>query len=160
MRFALLRSCPRCCASLASYGGIAAAPQEKGNMKSCTRNHMKGKHMNDTVSKQRTYCVSVRFSAQEKEELDAARGRTAAGRFLREAFLQRKTIVVPECNRKAWSELSRSASNLNQIAHHLNLSGMAAHELRLIADIRAELSRFRASLVGARLTGEQDGDDR
>ena len=121
---------------------------------------MKGKLLNDTVSKQRSYCVSVRFSAQEKEELDAARGRTAAGRFLREVFLQRKTIVVPECNRKAWSELSRSASNLNQIAHHLNLSGMAAHELRLIADIRAELSRFRASLVGARLTGERDGDDR
>ena len=67
---------------------------------------MKGKHTNDTVSKQRTYCVSVRFSAQEKEELDAARGRTAAGRFLREAFLQRKTIIVPECNRQAWSELS------------------------------------------------------
>ena len=121
---------------------------------------MKGKHMNDTVSKQRTYCVSVRFSAQEKEELDAARGRTAAGRFLREAFLQRKTIIVPEYNRQAWSELSRSASNLNQIAHHLNLSGMAAHELSLIADIRAELSCFRASLVGARLTGERDGDDR
>ena len=88
----------------------------------------------------------------------AAGQRQAA--FLREAFLQRKTIVVPECNRKAWSELSRSASNLNQIAHHLNLSGMAAHELRLIADICTELSRFRASLVGARLTGERDGDDR
>ena len=121
---------------------------------------MKGKLLNDQLSDRRCYCISVRFSAQEKDELDAARGRTAAGRFLREVFLQRKTIVVPECNRQAWSELSRSASNLNQIAHHLNLSGMAAHELSLIANIRTELSRFRASLVGARLTGERDGDDR
>ena len=30
---------------------------------------MKGKHTNDTVSKQRTYCVSVRFSAHSGEHI-------------------------------------------------------------------------------------------
>ena len=54
---------------------------------------------------------------------------------------------APEVNRAAWLELSRSASNLNQLAHHLNSIGGA--ESADVPQIMAELARFRAALIGA-----------
>jgi hypothetical protein len=53
--------------------------------------------------------------------------------------------LVPEINRQAYAELSRSASNLNQLAAHLNSVGADARD----ADsIYAELAAFRAALIG------------
>ena len=51
--------------------------------------------------------------------------------------------VPPEANREAWRESARWAANLSQIAHRLNMG-----EIVEIEDIRAELSRFRRSLLG------------
>ena len=51
--------------------------------------------------------------------------------------------MIPEVNRQAWVELSRSASNLNQIAKKLNEGDQAD-----IEQIRKELAAFRAALIG------------
>jgi DNA invertase Pin-like site-specific DNA recombinase len=62
--------------------------------------------------------------------------------------LNTKKNVVPELNRKAYSELARSASNLNQIAKSLNINGMSNE---LAKQIYKELQSFRLVLIGANL---------
>jgi DNA invertase Pin-like site-specific DNA recombinase len=57
-----------------------------------------------------------------------------------------KKNVVPELNRKAYSGLARSASNLNQIAKSLNMNGMSNE---LAKQIYQELLEFRLALIGA-----------
>jgi DNA invertase Pin-like site-specific DNA recombinase len=51
--------------------------------------------------------------------------------------------LVPEINRQAYAELSRSASNLNQIARRLNQKGKVE-----IEEIYKALQGFRLSLLG------------
>jgi hypothetical protein len=51
--------------------------------------------------------------------------------------------LIPEINRKAYSELSRSASNLNQIARKLNQRGKVE-----IQEIYNALQSFRVALMG------------
>jgi DNA invertase Pin-like site-specific DNA recombinase len=62
--------------------------------------------------------------------------------------LNTKKNVVPELNRKAYSGLARSASNLNQIAKSLNMNGMSNE---LAKQIYQELLEFRLALIGANL---------
>ncbi len=54
--------------------------------------------------------------------------------------------VVPELNRKAYTELARSASNLNQIARKLNAGDKVEAEA-----IMKELQAFRLKLLGVGL---------
>ena len=70
----------------------------------------------------RGHTVSVRLNGAELEKLDAQRGavQMQRGEYLRAAALHRLPPTIPEINRKAWGELSRTTANLNQIARHLN----------------------------------------
>lgn len=94
----------------------------------------------------RGHCVSVRMNERELAKLDMDRGKTPRGEWLRLAWeCALPPAPAPELNREAWVELSRAASNLNQLAKRLNEGGEAEAE-----EILAELARFRASLIGAR----------
>lgn len=97
------------------------------------------------AAEKRGHCVSVRLNAAELARLDAVRGRFQRGEWLRMAALDRLPPTVPEINREAWTDLSRAAGNLNQIARHLNESGIDDADA-----IRAELAVFRAMLIGVR----------
>lgn len=91
----------------------------------------------------RTHCVSVRLSRAELAALDYQRGTRQRGSYLRDCWANRPLpVVIPELNRDAWSALSRSAANLNQIAHSVNLG----NEIE-IDRIRSELEQFRTSLL-------------
>jgi hypothetical protein len=57
--------------------------------------------------------------------------------------------VVPEINRKTWVDLARSASNLNQIAHHLNMTDLKGKRIVNIPQIIDALTDFRNQLIGA-----------
>jgi hypothetical protein len=99
----------------------------------------------------RTHVVMARFNDEELKRLDALRGLFAMGRakYMRARVLDDKlpkTTIVPELNREAWVKLSRSASNLNQIAHHLNKLGP---DLLDIPSITEALKDFRMALIGA-----------
>lgn len=97
----------------------------------------------------RRHCVSVRLSEAELARLDAKRGRWARGEWLRMAFLDKLNPQLPNLNAQAYSELARSAANLNQIAKHLNESGgRDAVEAQISVIIRA-LQEFRRALVAA-----------
>jgi len=64
--------------------------------------------------------------------------------YLREAALNRLPRTIPELNQAAWVELARSAANLNQIAHRLNVGEEVDLE-----EVREELAEFRMRLIGA-----------
>ena len=60
------------------------------------------------------------------------------------AALDRLPPMIPAVNQQAWVALSRSASNLNQIAKKLNEGDQADFE-----EVREVLAAFRAALIGA-----------
>ena len=99
--------------------------------------------MNSYIEKRR-FCVSVRMNADEMKRINEQRGRIRRGTYLRQIFNGSLPALVPEVNHKAYSELARSASNLNQIAHHLNIDGHVEMQETLDA-----LRDFRLKLMGA-----------
>ena len=100
----------------------------------------------------RRHCISVRLSPQENAELDRRRGAQQRGRFFRNIFLGRpEPKQIPEINRKAYIELARTASNLNQIARALNRGDRMVFE-KLIK----ELQEFRRAMLRG---GEAEEDD-
>jgi hypothetical protein len=116
----------------------------------------------------RTHIVMARFNSEELNRLDALRDLFAMSRakYMRTRALSEtlpQSTVVPELNRKAWVELSRSASNLNQIAHHLNIAELEDKKINLIniSLISQALNDFRNKLIvasdslGAVLTDEE-----
>jgi hypothetical protein len=91
----------------------------------------------------RQECVSVRLNKPELAILEAKRGNLMKGEFLRMAALDQLPKVVPELNKDAWIELSRAASNLNQVAHKLNLDEYVDAD-----EIRRVFAEFRQKIIG------------
>lgn len=92
----------------------------------------------------RTHCISVRMNSDELQRLNQVRGRIRRGTYLRLLFNGSRLVQVPEVNRQAYASLARSAANLNQIAHKLNISQHI--EMREALDA---LREFRQRLIGA-----------
>lgn len=114
----------------------------------------------DPIDK-RVHCVSVRLNDGELERLDSQRVavQMQRGEYLRVAALHRLPPTISAVNREQWSELARTAANLNQIAHHLNGGGAAD-----VDQIRAEIAAcsnllglVRGDLIGVR--HDEDVDD-
>ena len=93
----------------------------------------------------RTHTVSVRVNDEELARLDASRGGHQRGEWLRMSGLDRLPPNIPELNRQAWIELSRAASNLNQIAKAIN-----SKNAPVVDAIRLQLLEFRDALVGVK----------
>lgn len=104
---------------------------------------------------QRLHAVTCRLTTAERDHVDAARGGTTRGEFIRLAALARPPRVVPELNRVAWGELSRLAGNLNQLARRAN-SEADFDDMSAVANQVAELRR---ALIGAKLPPVRDDTD-
>lgn len=91
----------------------------------------------------RTKTVSVRLNQDECALLEKQRGKVRRGDWLRRAFLQKLPPTIPEINRQAYTELARSAANLNQLAKRANADDAAE-----IAELSSTLSAFRLALLG------------
>ena len=106
----------------------------------------------------RRHAVMMRVNDIELAEIDTRRGDYDRGEFLRMSLFgmkqarPRPMTIIPALNQTAWLELSRSASNLNQVARHLNESGIQSGDL---PQIIVMLTEFRAALIGARLAEDQ-----
>lgn len=109
----------------------------------------------------RRHAVMMRVNDAELAEIDTRRGEYDRGEFLRMSLFgmkqarPRPMTQIPELNHSAWLELSRSASNLNQIGRHLNEADIQLGDLPKIIIL---LTQFRAALIGARLTEEHDDE--
>ncbi|RCV86039.1 plasmid mobilization relaxosome protein MobC [Vreelandella rituensis] len=95
----------------------------------------------------RTHTVSTRFNKAELHELDRLSISVGLrrGEYLRLAAFQALPPTIPELNKSAWFELSKAASNLNQIAHQLNKKGVEVDVD--IEEISNMLSFFRQILI-------------
>ena len=94
----------------------------------------------------RTHTISVRLNQAELTQLDkfCSERKLQRGKCLRLAFMKKLPPTIPSINQKAWLELSNAASDLNQIARHLNHGRPISIGVSLDA-----LARFRASLLKA-----------
>lgn len=103
--------------------------------------------------------VPLRMTAGERQQAEEAA--TAAGLTL-SAYLRSRTLgkavkgIVPAVNRQAYAELSRSTSNLNQIAAHLNSGNHVDLESlrRLLTSTADEVRRLRLALLGIEENGQ------
>ncbi|WP_447866117.1 hypothetical protein [Rahnella bonaserana] len=68
----------------------------------------------------RIHCVSVRFNKKELELLNANRGNTSKGEWLRLTSLDKLPHVVPAINVEAWKSLSDISQKLNRLISHLD----------------------------------------
>lgn len=97
-------------------------------------------------SEKRSCAAWIRLTPAEAELLksrSAACGQTQAA-YLRNCFLGKTPVIVPEVNVAKFGESSKWASALSQLAKHLN-SGEVAED---VAAVKALLSKFRAALLG------------
>lgn len=95
----------------------------------------------------RTHTVSTRFNKLELHELDRLSISVGLrrGEYLRLACFRQLPPTIPELNKSAWLELSKAASNLNQIAYQLNKKGIDSEVD--IKEVGAMLSYFRQILI-------------
>lgn len=122
-----------------------------------TRTKRQGKH-GRAVEDPRTHCVSVRLNDEELEILNKKRGTMKKGEWLRCAALDKLPPIIPEPNIKKWQDLAKAASNLNQIAHWLNINKQAILNEQQINRIRQTITEFRAALIGA-TNNERNAED-
>jgi len=95
----------------------------------------------------RRHTVSTRFNPAELKELDRLSTSVGLrrGEYLRLAAFQALPPTIPELNKEAWQELSKAASNLNQIAYQLNKKGVEVDVD--IEEVRNILAYFRQILI-------------
>ena len=103
----------------------------------------KRKQDNIPETEYRFYNLKVRLNSEELEILDVIKGRHSRSVAVRFLIMGDMPPAVPSLNEIAWAELSKSASNLNQIARHLNAGGGMDFQ-----EIRRELESFRLKLIG------------
>ena len=95
----------------------------------------------------------IRLSAREREYLHllAQEQNMQVAEYLRAcAFTSKLRPLLPDANKVKWAELSRLASNLNQLAQAKNAGfELNGHELSLLLkETLAELKKLRDALVG------------
>jgi hypothetical protein len=71
-------------------------------------------------TKMREFCLKIRLSKSEKEELVRRAGPMSASAFFRACALDRTPVLPPEINQKALIELNKIGVNLNQLARRMN----------------------------------------
>lgn len=109
---------------------------------------------------QRRHPVSCRLTDAELKTLDARRGAVSRGEWLRLAALAAPPRIVPEVNKVAWSDLARTAANLNQLLKALNEGRITVDDNReyyaALLDVRAKLNEVRSDLIGRMLDEGKD----
>ena len=112
----------------------------------------KGKGGRPKSKNPRTTFIQVRLTPEEKDRLHDIAGPKGAAELMRSLALGKSPKIprpVPELNREAWVELSRLASNLNQLAYHANSTGELKPDLHdALLDTRSQLALVRALLMG------------
>jgi hypothetical protein len=123
--------------------------------------HKSKHHFGEAAVQHRNRYQTLRVTEDESRELveHARYAGLSVSQLVRQRALGQRAPVAaaPALNREAYQELSRTASNLNQLTHHLNqvqLSGQV--QVIDLAQVRALLEKtidqvaaLRADLVGA-----------
>jgi len=108
--------------------------------------------------------IKIRISSAQHERWrrEARQLGCSVSELVRGALLGKAVLRPPEINVDAWSSLSTTAANLNQLARTLNAAALAgAGPLAMAARDHAtaalaELQRFRQQLVGMAAEQEEE----
>lgn len=94
--------------------------------------------------------INVRLNNDELETIDRYRKETNLSRstYVRETAIGNPPRVIPSINREQWIELSRLASNLNQVAYEAHLGRFHSETEGIIKDTQRILRDVRNLLVG------------
>ena len=111
----------------------------------------------DSLTSYQTYRTTPAAAAELKAHAHQAGLSMSELTRLRMAGHPPPTSAAPTVNREAYAELARTAANLNQLTHHMNLVQVAGQaEVIDLATVRAMLQKLlfevavlRAQLVGA-----------
>lgn len=95
--------------------------------------------------------VDIYLTAAERDDIAkrASSSRLAVSAFIRKAAMGQRVATVPTGNAKRWESLARLASNLNQVAHHLNAGHAQGCDPHLIEHLLDEVQGLRLELMGA-----------
>lgn len=102
----------------------------------------------------------VFFSPAELARLQqrAAEARQPVGRYVRLAALRYRLVVIPEVNQVAWTQLARTASNLNQVSAAINRGRVKVVGPRLedlLEQLAQAVADLRNCLIGVTLISEE-----
>ena len=94
--------------------------------------------------------VNIRLSDDELKAIDSYRKETKLSRstYMRETAIGNPPRVIPSVNRNQWVELSRLASNLNQLAYEAHLGRFHSETEGVIKDTLQILRDVRNLIVG------------
>lgn len=113
----------------------------------------KGRGGRPKLANKRDHQITVRLTQAQYHRLQTAAAGGSVAALVRNQLLGRSsemTVQVPLLNRNAWIELSRTASNLNQMSYHLNTGARPemARILPLLRQLQRDLEEVRAGLIG------------
>ncbi|WP_069301509.1 plasmid mobilization protein [Neptunicoccus sediminis] len=113
----------------------------------------KGKGGRPRVRNKRDHQITVRLTEREYRKLQKAASGSSVAALVRDRLLglsKETTPQIPLVNRQAWIELSRTASNLNQMSYHLNTGTRPEVDriLPLLSLLQRNLEQVRAGLIG------------
>lgn len=103
-------------------------------------------------NEKRKHAITCRLTDEELQKVENSRGGMTPGEWIRRAALGLEIPnQIPELNKQAWAELSKVASNLNQLARQYNQYGAvnSPSELaRILGELRLALLKGVDSLKG------------
>lgn len=109
---------------------------------------------NNTESKKlppnriRRHTVTVRLNDIELAKVNDLRNQASKSCWLRSSALQELPPSVPEVNKNAWQELTRSLQKLNELTSFLNRRGTDAQPLsQEVNALKMKLSHVRDALL-------------
>lgn len=109
---------------------------------------------NNTESKKlppnriRRHTVTVRLNDIELAKVNDLRNQPSKSCWLRSSALQELPPSVPEVNKNAWQELTRSLQKLNELTSFLNRRGTDAQPLsQEVNALKMKLSHVRDALL-------------
>ncbi|EKN4714794.1 hypothetical protein FG465_003559 [Yersinia enterocolitica] len=113
-------------------------------------NNKTSKSSNESL---RIHCVSVRFNKKELELLNANRGNTSKGEWLRLTSLDRLPPVVPAINVEAWKSLSDISQKLNRLISHLDAKSSNSELTKTeIFAVKRLINELRSCLIASELS--------
>jgi len=102
------------------------------------------------------YLSESEFDAlKSKLQVNAAHpftvGRRISDHFRRsERGMRPAQLPAPEINRFAWTRLSRTAANLNQLTAAVNSGRASGVDVDLLNELRSQVENLRSSLLGVK----------
>lgn len=100
----------------------------------------------------RSWAPTVRFTLDERQQIDKLRATESYSNYIRQAALKRRAPTqIPAVNQQSYAELSRVSANLNQLTKAVNTALKSGQpipiDLQLLAKLRALIDQMRSDLI-------------